>query len=184
MIISLSGTPGSGKSTVAKILAKKLGYTRYYMGGLRRAAAKKRGMTLEEYNKLGETDPSTDMQVDTYQEELGRTEDDFVIEGRTSFHFIPHSFKVFLDVDLKEAARRILNDKQEDDRNEQVDMSVEEKVQNLKDRMASDERRYQKYFGFRCYDKDKYDLVIDTTHSTPEEVVERILSAIKQQQSI
>ena len=67
MIIALSGMPGSGKSTVAKQLAEKLGWPRYYIGGLRREAARKRGMTLEEYNKLGETDPATDKEVDEMQ---------------------------------------------------------------------------------------------------------------------
>lgn len=184
MIVSISGTPGSGKSTIAKRLAQELGFKRYYMGGMRRQAAKERGMTLEEYNRLGEEDPSTDLEVDRFQEELGRTEDDFVIEGRTSFHFIPHSFKVFLDVDLREAARRILHDEAQDERNEEVGMGVEEKARNLEERMASDERRYQKYFDIRCYDKEHYDLVIDTTRLTPDEVFERVLSAVKQQQSI
>ena len=33
MIISISGTPGSGKSTVAKMLVEKLGLVRLYAGG-------------------------------------------------------------------------------------------------------------------------------------------------------
>ena len=98
MIISLSGAPGSGKSTVAQMLADKLSWPRYYMGGLRREAAKKRGLSLAEYNKLGETDIKTDKEVDEYQRELGEKEDNFVIEGRTSWYFIPHSLKIYLDV--------------------------------------------------------------------------------------
>lgn len=41
MIISISGAHGSGKSTLAKQLAGKLNWPHYYMGGLRREAAKK-----------------------------------------------------------------------------------------------------------------------------------------------
>lgn len=107
MIISFSGVPGAGKSTIAKMLAQKLGWPRYYMGGLRRQKAKERGMTLEEYNKLGETDPSTDLEVDRYQEKLGKEKDDFIIEGRTSWYFIPHSLKIYLDVDLNKGSERI-----------------------------------------------------------------------------
>ncbi|NUM42573.1 MAG: AAA family ATPase, partial [Leptospiraceae bacterium] len=98
MIISISGAHGSGKSTVAQMLAKKLFWPRYYIGGLRREAAKKRGLTLAEYNALGETDPTTDTEVDEYQRQLGLSSDNFIIEGRTSWYFIPHSFKVYLDV--------------------------------------------------------------------------------------
>mgnify|MGYP003822174167 FL=1 len=53
MIISLSGAGGSGKSTIAMKLADKLGWPRYYIGGLRREMAARRGLTLAEYNKLG-----------------------------------------------------------------------------------------------------------------------------------
>ena len=66
MIISISGNHGSGKSTVAKKLAEHLSWPRYYMGGLRREAAARRGMSLGEYNKLGESDPRTDLEVDEY----------------------------------------------------------------------------------------------------------------------
>ena len=49
MIISLSGAAGSGKSTVGERLAEELSWPRYYMGQMRRDAAKKRGMILSEY---------------------------------------------------------------------------------------------------------------------------------------
>ncbi|MCX6741353.1 MAG: AAA family ATPase, partial [Candidatus Parcubacteria bacterium] len=46
MIITLSGKPGSGKTTVAKILAEKLGYKFYSTGDLRGQMAMKRGLTI------------------------------------------------------------------------------------------------------------------------------------------
>jgi cytidylate kinase len=42
--------------------------------------AKQRGLTLAEYNQLGETDPETDKEVDQYQRELGEKKDNFIIE--------------------------------------------------------------------------------------------------------
>ena len=71
MIISFCGAEGAGKSTIAQMLAEKLGWPRYYMGGLRRQKARERGLSLEESNKLGESAPSTDLEVDMYQKELG-----------------------------------------------------------------------------------------------------------------
>ena len=53
---------------------------RYYIGGMRRALAKKRGMTLAEYNKLGEKDPSTDREVDDYQTELGKKKNNIIVD--------------------------------------------------------------------------------------------------------
>ena len=72
MIITISGMPGSGKSTVARRLSEQLAYKRYYMGAVRRKAARKLGMTLEEFNKKGETDASTDLFVEEYIQKLAR----------------------------------------------------------------------------------------------------------------
>lgn len=44
MIITISGYPGSGKSTIADIIAKKLKLKRYSVGNFRRELAKKRGI--------------------------------------------------------------------------------------------------------------------------------------------
>ncbi len=96
LIISISGKAGSGKSTVSRLLAKNLGFRHYSMGDLRRKMAAGRGMTLAELNSLGEKEGFTDREVDEYQKKLGIKETNFVIDGRTSFHFIPHSVKYTL----------------------------------------------------------------------------------------
>ena len=181
MIISISGAEGAGKSTIAKMLAEKLNWPRYYMGGLRRQKAAERGLTLAEYNKLGETDPSTDLEVDEYQKKLGETEDNFIIEGRTSWHFIPQSFKIFLDVDINEAAKRIFEAlKESPERNEDSNIkSVEDMIESLKNRRESDMKRYQKYFDINVFDLTHYDLVLDTTNLEIEEVFKETLVAIE-----
>ena len=74
---------------------------------MRREKAKQRGLTLAEYNQLGEIDPETDKEVDQYQRELGEKKDNFIIDGRTSWYFIPHSFKIYIDVEAQEGAKRI-----------------------------------------------------------------------------
>ena len=90
MIISISGKPGSGKSTIAKIISEKLKMKRYYMGQIRRDMARKMGLTIDEFNKLGEKEDFTDKEIEKYVEKLGKTEDNFIIESRTAFHFIPN----------------------------------------------------------------------------------------------
>ncbi|SRR6056297_2787766 len=184
MIISISGAPGAGKSTISKKLAEKLGWPRYYIGGLRRQKAQERGMTLAEYNKLGETDPSTDLEVDRYQEKLGREQDDFIIEGRTSWYFIPHSLKLYFDVEEREGARRIfreLQDKNNRNEGEEPD-SVDQVLKSNRERIRSDKKRYQKYFGIDADNKQNYDHIIDTTDLTPEQALEQAYQIIKKHQ--
>jgi len=177
MIISISGAQGSGKSTLAKDLAEKLKWPHYSIGGLRRDAAKTRGLTLAEYNKLGENDPKTDKEVDLYQKELGATKDNFIIDGRTSWHFIPRSIKIYLDSDPEIAAQRIFKDlkKNANQRNEDDNLSSwEDVLASNKQRLKSDKKRYQQYYGINVYDKKNYDFYLDTTKMTGEEAFKQV----------
>ncbi len=177
MIISICGDPGSGKSTIRKLLAKRLGLKQYSMGDLRGKMALERGLTIDELNKLGESEAWTDNDVDDYQRQLGQKEDNFVIEGRTSYHFIPHSFKIKLAVTYEEGARRIMEGAVRPD--EPKAATIGDKVAQLKERVASDNRRYQKYYGLDVANPKNYDLVVDTTLLTPSQVVDAIIKAIK-----
>lgn len=182
MIISISGVPGSGKTSVAKIIAERLGMNFYSMGNMRGKMALDRGMTINELNALGEKEAFTDAEVDEYQKKLGQTEDNFVIEGRLSWRFIPHSYKVFLGCDESEAARRIFAAKQASttERTDEVPAATVEQVRSaLAARMASDDVRYKKYYGADYRDRSHYDLVVDTMEtSNPEETAEIILKEL------
>lgn len=180
MIITLSGYPGSGKSSVARLVAQRLGMKRSSMGDLRRQLAQERGMTIDEWNALGETSDETDVPVDERQRTLGKQEDNFIIDGRISWYFIPHSFKVFLDVDPVEGARRIFAHAKEGARmSEKTYASADEVRKQAMERSASDNVRYGKYYGIRWDDKSRFDLVIDTTSASPEDIAERIIEAAK-----
>lgn len=182
MIISISGDQGSGKSTLATMLAKELGFKNYYIGGIRRGFAKKRGMTLAEYNKLGETDSSTDVEVDEWQKKLGKEEDDFIIEGRTSHYFIPHALKLYFTVDEQVAAERMWKDAQQKElrKNEDTGInSVEDVIKSSRKRVMSDKKRYKKYYDFDMYNRDDFDFIMDTTNKTIEGVFNEVLKFIQ-----
>jgi len=177
MIISLSGAPGSGKSNIATEIAKVLNWPRYYMGGLRRQAAKDYGLTLEEWNSLGETSPETDKEVDEMQKKLGETEDNFVIEGRTSWYFIPQSLKIYLDVDPEIAAKRVFSNLE--GRNEAKNLnSWQDVLKSSQKRVNSDKLRYQKYYQIDVYDLKNYDFYLDTSNLSPKEVLDKVLTYI------
>ncbi len=178
MIITFGGSPGSGKSTMATRLAKALGYRRFYMGQLFRDAAKKHGMTMHEFGQYCEIHPEMDRKVDAYQAKLGTRYKDLVVEGRTSYHFIPHAVKIYLYAVTRVGAQRIYEDlKKNTTRNEVREVkSLASLERSVKRRIVSERRRYQKWFGINPFLKSNYDLYVDTTKLDKEKVYAKIVS--------
>lgn len=176
MIITISGKPGSGKSTVAKILSKKLGFRCYSVGDIRGKIAMDKGLSIDQLNEIGKKEDWTDKIVDEYQKSLGEKENNFVIEGRLGFYFIPHSVKIFLDVDLKEASKRIFNDQREDEEKKDSSKDI---LKMIEKRVMNDRERYKKYYKTDFLDTKNYDYVIDTTDITAQQVADKIIKFIK-----
>ena len=175
MIITISGKPGSGKSTIAKTIAKEMGLKHYSMGGLQREIAKEKGITIVELGKLEEQDDEIDKEIEKKQENLGKNEDDFIIDSRLGYHFIPNSIKIFLDVDEEEAAKRIMSDK----RDEENFKDLESAKKTIRERIDSEVKRFKEYYDIDFGKKEYYDLFIDTTRIDSEKVAEKILNFIK-----
>jgi len=175
MIITISGRAGSGKSTIAKLVAKKLGLKHFSSGDFMRQMAKEKGISLLELSKLAEKDKSIDKELDERQIRLGKEEDNFVIDGRLSAFFIPKAdFKIFLDADKKTRAERILKDA----RAEEEGKSLKDIEKKIEEREKSEAKRYREYYSYDCYDKSKYDFVIDTTKLSIEGVAEKVLGLV------
>lgn len=181
MIITLSGLAGAGKSTLKDLLSKELGLKKYSVGDLRGKMAEERGMSIDEFNALGMTEDFTDKEADAFQEKLGKTEDNFVIDGRLSWHFIPHSIKIFLEVNPEVAAKRVFEDRKENPKraDEPVYTSPEETQKVLTERLESDRERYKKWYGIDFLERNHYDLVIDTSNLKPEETLQKVVDFVK-----
>ena len=177
MKITIGGAPCSGKSTVGKLLAKKIGYNYYYIGGIQRDIAEEKKISMLELGELEEKDPSLDMEVDQRQIDIGRNEDDFIMDGRLSFHFVKDSIKIFIDADFEERAKRILADRIR----KELNVDLENTKENINKRVESEKKRFKEYYHVDPFDKGNYDLVLDTTDLTPEEAVEKIMKFIKKQ---
>jgi cytidylate kinase len=175
-IITIAGRPGSGKSTASKAVAAALDYGHFSSGGLFREISMIRHMNVNQANLDAEKGQSDiDEIVDKHLQDLGENENNLVIDSRTAWHWIPGSFKVYLNLDLSVAARRILADKDEKRRQDEiVPDSVDAYVEELRERLASETRRYRSLYDIDPNDLENYDLVVDTNANNPEQVKELI----------
>ena len=173
MIIAISGKAGSGKSTVAKLVAERLKLKHYSIGDLMRKLAKEKGMSLSKMSKLAEKDKSIDMELDKKTIEL-REKNNFVIDGRLTAYFLPYAdLKVFLDCDDKVRAERILKDKRSGERSK----SLRELVKQIRQREQSERKRYIRLYKIDYRDKSFYSLIIDTTNLSIMEVADKIINS-------
>ena len=80
MIITITGKPGSGKSTVGKLVAKTLNYKFFSAGDLRGEIAMKHGMTIDQLNEVGKTEIWTDKECDDLLAKMGEEQDNMVFD--------------------------------------------------------------------------------------------------------
>lgn len=175
MKITITGDLGSGKSAVSRILCERTGYEYISTGKVQRQLAQKLGIDILEMNHRADVDPSIDEQIDSIFASLAHDPKDYVIDSRMAWHFLPESLKVYLKIDIRTAVQRILNDPS---RNSEQYADAKEAAQKILARKASENARFLAKYGADCSNMANFNLVIDTTNRTPEEVAEMILAAL------
>lgn len=177
-IITISGRPASGKSTTSRLIAEKLGFAKFSSGDLFRQLAAERGIDVLEANLSAEQNSELDDLVDAKLREIGENDDSLVIDSRLAWHWMPDSFKVFLDLNLQVAAERILSHPDATRQAvEKIPNDPKEYAMVLQSRLDSEIRRYRALYNIDPYNYANYDLVIDTLTNSPAESVEKIVSA-------
>jgi cytidylate kinase len=174
VIITISGRPGSGKSVVAKAVARALDMPHVSAGDFMREIAAERGVSILELSRAAEHGSEIDNEIDARTSRLAAQGGDFVMDARLGWHFIPNSLKVFLDVTTEVAARRIFEAARGSEY-ENVDLYSTRAA--IESRTDSERRRYMTYYDIDYTDPDHYDLWVDTSKLTVDEVVDRIVEA-------
>lgn len=180
-IITLTGKPGSGKSSTADRVAEMLGYTRYSLGDYVRSMTHKQKVTLDAFNKNAEERPEIDLQIDEKLRKL-RDHKDIVIDARLGFYWIPESFKIYLDLDMDLAVARIYKDVDTNahrQASQEGSTDIGEVMDQVTGRMQSERRRFKKHYGIDPYDTSHFDLVIDTARHSPQTVALTIFDQYK-----
>ena len=95
-----------------------------------------------------------------------------------AWHFVPNSIKVFITADERVRAERILNDGTRGSV-ENFD-KIEETISSINSRMKSENERYKKYYGVDNLDMSNYDLILDSSNKSPDELAEEIVTYAKE----
>lgn len=179
-IITICGGLGSGKSSTAKGVAKKLGFEHFSSGDLFRQVGVEMGLSVTELNQKAESEPEIDFKVDEKLRNLGNSEK-IVIDSRTAWHWIPQSFKVYLDLSPEIAKVRTLNSLRENElrRSSEKSQNLEEVYADMQKRFESEQKRYWDLYQIDNTKKDQFDLVIDTEQNNLDQVIEKVVEAYK-----
>jgi CMP/dCMP kinase len=171
-IITISGKPGSGKSSTADKIAELLGYAHHSSGDMVRNLLARENLTLAEYNQRAQTDSSLDEKIDQMLRDL-RSKNDLVIDSRLGFYWLPESFKVYLDLDLQVATVRIFKDAVDNQGRTKAGenaSSLDAVARQVKTRMDTEQRRFKDMYGIDPYNTEHFDLIIDTSRHSPQTV--------------
>lgn len=174
MLITLWGKAGSGKGTIANLLAKKLHYQIVSIGDMKRKLASEMGINIQDFNLLGdkpENQKEFDLKYEEYQKNLELTAA-IILDSRLGFYVQPHAFKILLDVDEAIASERILWAHRQTDQFKSSKAALTE----VKERNLNDQQRYKKLYDVDVRDYQNYDLIIDTSERTPQEILDIILA--------
>ncbi len=171
MIITLSGQPGSGKTSVAREIAEKCGFVIISAGEQFRKLAAERGMSLEEFGRLAESDKTIDLAIDQRQKELSTKHPDALVEGRLAGWTIDADLKIWLKTPLRIRAERIAK---------REDVPVHRAFDETETRQKCEIARYKNFYDIDLTDLSCYDLVIDTTKWDAKGVANIIYKALEE----
>ncbi len=176
-IITIAGELGSGKSSTAKLVASKLRYIHYSAGDLMRQIGREQGIEdIRTFNFSIEGKVDFDHQVDERTKKIGLEQDRVVFDGHMAGHMLPQSFRVYLTLPANVAAERILSSITPERRaSEHIPDDPLEYLDMLNERQQSNIRRYMKLYGVNPYQPKLYDLVVDTSKLSLEEVADRVV---------
>ena len=171
-VICISGMAGTGKSTLAKRLAKKYGFKYYSGGDALKALASKEGCNVSSngwwesseglnFLRKRERDPKFDKAVDDKLLEYAQ-EGGGLFDSWTMPWLLKAGFKIWLLASLEKRAERVA------DRDK---ISLKDALRILKEKEAITKAIYRRLYGFTLgEDFTPFNLVLDTNNLSAEEV--------------
>lgn len=165
--ITVTGDPGSGKSTFARTVAERTGFRLITTGNIFRTLAEAKGISLAALNELAETQAEIDRQVDDYLLSLNENRENLVLDSRMAWHFVKNTLKIRLTVAPDVAVARIFRD---DAALREKFVDMEQATDEVERRRRSEIARYAALYGVNIGDPANFDLVIDTSNKAPQDI--------------
>ena len=169
-LVTISGLPGSGTSTVAKMLSEQTGWQHLDAGGIFRDMAAAAELSLAEFGVLAEQDPEVDRGLDARMIQAARQRTSgLILEGRITGWMVNRegirAFTVWLQADPESRAERVsIRDGQE----------LEEAFKAMELRQKSERQRYRIHHNIDIEDVSIYDFILDSALEPAAAVTERI----------
>ncbi|MBS3748654.1 MAG: AAA family ATPase [Candidatus Thermoplasmatota archaeon] len=171
--ITLSGTPGSGKSTIAELLHERLSLPYVYSGMIFRELAKEHNMSLADFGSYCETHDDIDRELDEKQVTILK-KGNVILEGRLAGWLAVlnniTAFKIWIDAKPSIRAERIV---------EREGGNIKKQHEKLLNRQKSEQIRYKTYYDIDIMDTSIYDLCVDSSNKKPQEILQISLDKLK-----
>lgn len=178
MVITISGAPGSGKTTLRQELFKRLTFLNYQQFSASEIIRSKvpAGKNIDEFYKELENNPEVEKAMDEEQQKLVLETENIILESRVGFMLKSPFPKIdiLLTVEEKTAVKRMKN------RPEYQNLTEEKIAELRKERMQTEKERYKKLYNTEDHlAEDNFNVVIKTTNLySPEEVADIAITTI------
>jgi len=178
MIITISGLPGSGTSTVSAILSRRIGVRVVSAGDIFRKMAKERGLTLKEFGASASDNEGIDRELDRFQKKVAsdarHEATDVILEGRLSAWMAEPDLAVFVTAPLDVRAERVSH---------REGTLLSDAATGIRERELCEATRYAKYYGIDVDDPCVYDLVINSGKWDQHGVAKIVATAVDTHQT-
>ena len=169
MIITIGGSIGSGKTTLAAEISRRFDMLHVSAGEVMRQMAKEKGVDLIDFSEYAEKNPGIDKEIDHKQKDMC-SKGNCVVDGRLSAYMLDANLRIWLDAPLEVRAQRVAKREKTTETRAKKDILKREE---------SEKKRYKEIYKIDLDSREIYDLVINTKRFSVEEIVNMISAIIK-----
>ena len=168
MIITITGLPGSGKTTIAKELAKHLHMKCYALGDLFRKIAKHKRASVLDLSRKSEKIVD---EMDALQKKIARTHKNAIIDSRLGAYLIKNAhIRIYIYAPLKTRVKRIAQ-RDKTSYNESYHQTLAREREELK--------HYKKRYNIDYRNKKLYNIILNTNKLKLNEGIKKVINKIE-----